>query len=160
MPWTRQGGKHVFFSISEPAASTSAPASTSSSAIEISTPTGSLSEGMWAEWADAGSYKEGFSASNVTSAVVPVTVAAEGSTRVAGVVTGENRVLVSGGTVLAWVLRKKRTLELSGLYSTSENGVHVANTAIIQRGNFFVMARSKDDELQTLADKFAELTNS
>ena len=115
---------------------------------------------MWAEWADAGSYKEGFSASNVTSAVVPVTVAAEGSTRVAGVVTGENRVLVSGGTVLAWVLRKKRTLELSGLYSTSENGVHVANTAIIQRGNFFVMARSKDDELQTLADKFAELTNS
>lgn len=159
MPWTRRGGKHVFFSISEPAASTSAPTSTSSSAIEISTPTGSLSEGMWAEWADAGSYKEN-SASNVTTAVVPVTVAAEGSTRVAGVVTGENRVMVSGGVILAWVLRKKRTLELSGLYSTSENGVHVANTAIIQRGNFFVMARSKDDELQTLADKFAELTNS
>ena len=64
------------------------------------------------------------------------------------------------GIVFAWVLRRKRTLELSGLYSTSENGVPQGNTAIIQRGNFFVMARSKDDDLQTLAEKFSELTGT
>ena len=154
MPWARRGGKHVFFSINEPVA-TSAPASTSSTNATYSTPTGSLSAGAWAEWNDA-TYKNAPS-SDVTSTVLPVSIATEGSTRVAGVVTAHNTIQ-TGGVVLAWVLRKKRTLELSGLYSTSENGVHVASTAIIQRGNFFVMARSKDDELETLADKFAKLT--
>jgi hypothetical protein len=88
-----------------------------------------------------------------------VELAQPNSTVVAGVVTTTDTVKTDG-IVLAWVIKKKRTLELSGLYSTTENGAFVANTAIIQRGNFFVMARSKDDELQKLMSQFAELTGT
>ena len=62
------------------------------------------------------------------------------------------------GTTLAWVLRKKRTLDLSGLYNTSVNGVNIGKTAILQKGQVFIMARSHDDELDVLRSAFDELT--
>ena len=151
MPWTRRDGKHVFFQQSEPVSTFSALSATGASPQTLNVFTGSQQLNTWAEWGDAQSYQ------GIAPSSLPVVPATPETTRCAGVVTSQNQ-LQTDGVVFAWVLRRKRKLELSGLYSTSENGVPIGNAAIIQRGNFFVMARSKDDELQTLADKFKELT--
>ena len=153
MPWTRRDGKHVFFQQSEPVSTTAALSATGASTQTFSVVTGSLTSNTWAEWT------EGQNLQSASASSLGVVAATPETERCAGVVTGPNQVQTSG-IVFAWVLRRKRTLELSGLYSTSENGVPQGNTAIIQRGNFFVMARSKDDDLQTLADKFSELTGT
>ena len=155
MPWTRRDGKHVFFQQSEPVSTSSSQLGTASAgtAQTLNLITGSLAPNTWCQWAAASSYQ------GADASALPVVSAEPQTPNCAGVVLGPNQVQTDG-IVFAWVLRRKRTLELSGLYSTSENGVPTGNTAIIQRGNFFVMARSKDDELQELSDKFAELTGT
>jgi len=158
MPWTRQGNQHVFVQYNE-LVDRSPKQTAVTRNNETNVPTNSIHFGKWVQWTGEPLTMNHWSqhGGDFQNAHGRVELAQNGSTCTAGVVTRENTV-TTDGIVLAWVIKKKRTLELSGLYSTSENGAFVANTAIIQRGNFFVMARSKDDELQKLTSQFAELT--
>jgi hypothetical protein len=151
----------MFFALNQPAQQ-STTISASETANTISTATGSRDNGTWVEWSGtpdgaANYWAEQGAYGNLENAHTQIETAQPDSTCVAGVVVKSNTIKTDG-IVLAWVIKKKRTLELSGIYATSQNGIHVANTAIIQRGNFFVMARSKDDELETLMSQFEELT--
>jgi hypothetical protein len=162
MPWARDGDKHVFYSTNEVNNQRVSAVSTSSTASQHLTTSGTstLEPGMWCQWSGAPSntLPNGWATNNLDNAHSHVEIAQPETTCCAGVVVENSPMKIkTTGIVLAWVIKKKRTLELSGLYQTSENGVHVADTAIIQRGNFFVMARSKDDELETLLTKFSEL---
>lgn len=162
MPWVRQGNEHVFYQVvTEPAVVRSAEQKSETDTAHVEVSTGSAEIGTWCQWTGTPPWPsywlERGASAKLEDAHSQVEVAEPNSKCVAGVVVAQNKIKTDGVT-LAWVIKKKRTLELSGLYSTTENGIHVANTAIIQRGNFFVMARSKDDELQTLISKFAELT--
>jgi hypothetical protein len=162
MPWTRVGNQHVFVQHTELVAR-SLPTTSTESTQETNTATGSINFGSWVQWTGEPKttqyWAENGASGKLNNAHGQVELAQPNSTHVAGVVTKLDTVKTDG-IVLAWVIKKKRTLELSGLYSTTENGAFVANTAIIQRGNFFVMARSKDDELQKLMSQFAELTGT
>ena len=163
MPWVRDilTNKHVFHRMNEPVTTTvptiSAPATTSS---EKTINTGSASRGTWVEYTGQPTTTNAWfiaaATLNHNSPPIQVQPAQEHSKCVAGVVTDTNRVQTDG-TVLAWVIRKKRTLDLSGLYDTSRNGVHVSKTAIIQNGNLFLMARSRDDDVEKLKEQFSEL---
>jgi hypothetical protein len=159
MPWVRQNGQHVFIRNNQPAHTTQS--TSTDTQLSHTVDTGSLPKGIWCQWTgipeSVGHWAQQGAYGNLENAHTQVEIAEPASTCVAGVVVDSSKVKTDG-IVLAYVIKKKRTLELSGLYATSENGVHIANTAIIQRGNFFVMARSKDDELETLISQFAELT--
>jgi hypothetical protein len=164
MPWVRQNGKHVFITTrsvhitSESTSVTSAPDAMQT----ISTSTGGLIKGVWCQYkgipeGDADYWLRSAAQGKLENVHSQIELAEPGSTCVAGVVVGDN-VVKTDGVVLAYVIKKKRTLDLSGLYATSENGLHVGDTAIIARDNFFVMARSKDDQVEKLTAQFAELT--
>jgi len=158
MPWVRQGDKHVFLSISRPVLPTvTAPLASGADVKPIST--GLISEGSFVQydgiqpspqfWATQAAQKN-------YSPTMTVEIAEKNSTCVAGVVTATNQIQTSG-VVLAWIIKQKRELPLSGVYSTSVNGVTVANTAIVQVGQAFVMAKSRDSQVEKLTQQFAEL---
>jgi hypothetical protein len=160
MPWSRIGDKHVFVQFNELVTQPSTLAlGTSSHNLALVT---SIPVGRWVQWTGEpitnNFWAENGSSGKMNNAHGSVELAEPQSRCVAGVVAKTNEI-VTDGITLAWILKKKRTLELSGLYTTSENGVFVGNTAIIQRGNFFVMARSHDDDVETLTSKFTELAS-
>jgi len=63
------------------------------------------------------------------------------------------------GVVLAWISkRKKRTLDLNGIYNTTVNGASKGKTVIIARDDNFVFLASRDNAVEQLSEKFSALT--
>ena len=161
MPWTRLQGRHVFVARNaRPAQAT--PSTSGNSSLEIRLiDTGGVANGLILEY--SGMLPDNISsfstqASNgFDTGVTKLQAAQPESPCAAGVVVGTNK-LKTSGTVLAWVVRAKRTLDLNGLYNTSQNGISSGKTCILQRGNFFAMLASRNDEIHELTDKFQELT--
>ena len=163
MPWARDvnSGQHVHYNLARPVIRNVTPQTIVASA-DIQTSTTGLQEGTFVQFSGTESPQQHAQAAaqkNYSSPTLSVEMAEPSTNCVAGVVVGANQVK-STGTVLAWVIQQKRELPLSGVYATSINGVHVANTAIVQMGKAIVLARSKDDDVERLKQQFSQLTNS
>ena len=161
MPWVTRGNQHVFVNFAS-APTTTPTQTTVPSSNHAFAVTGAIPTGTFVEWTGEQPsphyWGEQVAMGNFDRAETLVQVAGVDSPTTAGVVVGTNQVKTTG-TVLAWVIRKKRELPLSGLYATSVNGAPKGNTAIVQLGQTFLMCKSKDDALEKLVQQFKELTN-
>ena len=160
MPWSRDAatGQHVFYHLSRPAQPI-VSAQSNSGADTNTVSTGSIQEGSFVQYTGVeppSQFATQAAQKNYTPTMT-VELADPKSTCVAGVVTGTNQIKTKG-VVLAWVIKQKRELPLSGIYSTSVNGVSVGSTAIVRFGSSFIMARSRDDDVEKLKQQFSELT--
>ena len=61
---------------------------------------------------------------------------------------------------LCWLIKGKRTLPLSGIYNRTINGVGTGKVVVLHdpRDNSFIMASSKDDDIELLKMQFSALT--
>jgi hypothetical protein len=60
----------------------------------------------------------------------------------------------------AWVVPGVRKLPLSGIYERKSNGLEDGHVVVIVEGNSFIFARTRNNDLQELKDKFAALTST
>ena len=168
MPWRLVNGNYEFFSqrIVVTSPSSTAGKSTSREASgESGIEHGTFVQHSGIASSTIGSFDHG---NSVLNAETHLEKAEPRTPLCAGVVT--NITDVSGvttygvkesGIVLAWVIQeKKRKLPLSGIYNTSLNGIPNGKTAILVEGDSFIMCRSRDDQVETLTEKFASLTGT
>ena len=83
-------------------------------------------------------------------------VAATGTAPVAGI-HAQNGLVEQG---FAWVVPGVRKLPLSGIYERRSNGIADGHVVVIVEGDSFIFARTRNNDLQELKDKFAALTSS
>ena len=145
MPWTRQGGKFVWVT-------TQAPAPVIPQIGSNTSTNRTLENGIVV--GDVVQY------SGTTMSQYPnfhLNKATSG-----GVVAG---LVDSGGAVadvgMAWVIDEPRELPLSGIYQRTVNGLADGQVVVIVgKDNSFVMARTKDDDVEILRDRFNALVSS
>jgi len=94
-----------------------------------------------------------------------IELAQKGTDSCAGIVVSDNGGTYSikdSGIVLAWILRPtKRLLPLSGIYEKSIQGLPSGRSVILVAADgYFVIATSRDNEMEFLIERFNALTNS
>ena len=127
------------------------------SAIEIGTFVQSSGEPS----TSIGSFKHSL---GIDRAEVHVEPAEHNSRGVVGVVknTVSGYTLVDTGMCLCWLIKGKRTLPLSGIYSRTINGASSGKVVVLHdpRDDSFIMASSKDDDIELLKMQFSALTQN
>lgn len=162
MPWRHVNGKYVHYASS---IVVSAPTTTTTTERQSSGDS-NMEAGSFVEYSGDPSTTIGsFDHNNsVINAESHLQLAQANSTTVAGVVSSvssDKYTVASNGVILAWVIRPtKRTIPLTGLYDTTVNGTASGKTVILVDGNSFIFARSKDNELDVLVERFNLLTGS
>jgi hypothetical protein len=169
MPWKTVNGRFVYFSApvahNDPVSVATTVGDEQHEHSPHTTGESGLEPGMFCEYSGNPSTIIGtwrpVDETDVDSIANHIQVAGIKSASVAGVVIADNGgtyAVKEAGLTLAWIIRPtKRLLPLSGIYNKSVQGVNVGKSVILVNQNHFVIASSKDDELELLTEKFNEL---
>ena len=167
MPWSYRNGKFYFVNTPVSVEPTPAPAPNVTT-THILTGDENLTVGAWAEWTGNPSMTGGTITTWKHSEAIDhahshLRLAQEGSELVAGIVFDNQVTIQETGVCLAWVIKPiKNHIPLTGIYAHTINGLNKGKMVLIHNelDDSFLMAKTKDDELTILAEKFHALTNN
>ena len=143
MPWTKQGSKFVWVTIEAPTPILPQIQATTNRTFENGIVVGDVVQ-------YSGTTMSQYPNFHLTKA--------QSDGVVAGLVDSTG-VLADVG--MAWVIDEPRELPLSGIYQRTVNGVADGQVVVIVgKDNSFVMARTNDDEVKTLRERFNALVSS